>query len=73
MFVVLLSGMPFIPPPVPPGGDMSSMSTEELRNLEGQERQNLEARIALIRNVHMLLDMAVGQLNQYTMMVNPQR
>lgn len=65
--------MPFIPPPVSPGVDLSSMSTEELRNLEGEERQNLEARIALIRNVHMLLDMAVSQLNQYTMMVNAQR
>ncbi|KAK3745505.1 hypothetical protein QZH41_009906, partial [Actinostola sp. cb2023] len=66
-------GMPFIPPATPSATDMSGLSTEELKDLEVQERQNLEARIALIRNIHMLLDMAVSQLNQYTMMVNTQR
>lgn len=75
-------GMPtfpfMIPPPPPPPffmapyGGMSSdaamrqLSDEELRQLEGMERGNVEARIAVLRNVQALLDAAVSQLNQYS-------
>lgn len=42
------------------------LTDEQLRELEGMERSNVEARIALLRNVQQLLDAAVGQLNQYS-------
>ena len=42
------------------------LTDEQLRELEGMERANVEARIALLRNVQQLLDAAVGQLNQYS-------
>lgn len=50
-----------------PGEDaLRSLSDEELQALEGMERANVEARIALLRNVQKLLDTAVTQLNQYS-------
>ena len=50
-----------------PGEDpLRSLSDEELQALEGMERANVEARIALLRNVQKLLDTAVMQLNQYS-------
>ena len=50
-----------------PGEDaLHSLSDEELQALEGMERANVEARIALLRNVQKLLDTAVMQLNQYS-------
>lgn len=45
---------------------LRSLSNEELQALEGMERANVEARIALLRNVQKLLDAAVTQLNQYS-------
>jgi len=45
---------------------LRSLSDDELRALEGMERANVEARIALLRNVQKLLDTAVTQLNQYS-------
>lgn len=45
---------------------MRQLSDEELRQLEGMERANVEARIAILRNVQALLDAAVSQLNQYS-------
>lgn len=45
---------------------LRSLSDEELQALEGMERANVEARIALLRNVQKLLDTAVTQLNQYS-------
>ena len=45
------------------------LTDEQLRELEGMERANVEARIALLRNVQQLLDTAVGQLNQYSLII----
>ena len=43
--------LPFsVPPPQPPP-NFSGMSTEELRELEGNERNNVEARIRCLRNI----------------------
>ena len=49
------------------------MNIEQLVAAEAQERQNVEARINMLRTIHALLDAAVIQLNQYTQMVNEQR
>ena len=53
-----------MPPP-----DYSGLSPEELRQMEGHERQAVDARIQVLRNVHTLLDAAVVQLQQYTSVV----
>ena len=48
------------------GEALQSLSTEQLMQLEGMERANVEARIAVLRDVQKLLDSAVLRLNQYT-------
>ena len=45
---------------------LQGLTEEQLRDLEGMERANVEARIVLLRNVQQLLDVAVSQLNQYS-------
>lgn len=42
------------------------LTDQQLNDLEGMERANVEARISLLRNVQQLLDDAVGQLNHYS-------
>ena len=49
-----------------PPADFSGLSEEELRNLEGNERRNLEARIQCLRNIHTLLDASMVLIAQYT-------
>ena len=51
---------------MPSGDALRSLSDEELKSLEGMERANVEARIALLRDIQKLLDTAVAQLNQYS-------
>ncbi|GCB86066.1 hypothetical protein scyTo_0026768, partial [Scyliorhinus torazame] len=55
-------GMP--PMPLPPSG-FAGLTDEELRAMEGQERQNLEARLQCLQNIHTLLDAAMVQIHQY--------
>lgn len=63
-------GMPMPPPfgfppmPVPPAG-FAGLTDEELHSMEGHERQNLEARLQCLQNIHTLLDAAMLQINQY--------
>ena len=65
--IYISQGLPF---PCPPSsGNTSSLTMEELREMEGNERQNVEARIAVLRNIHSLLDTAIMQLNQYSQAV----
>ena len=52
-----------------PSVNLSSLSDDELRDMEGQERANIEARIRVLRNVHTLLDVAILQLNQYSQVI----
>ncbi|XP_060526688.1 E3 ubiquitin-protein ligase synoviolin A isoform X2 [Cylas formicarius] len=58
--------MPFMaPPPVPPA-NLSTLSPEELRLMEGNERDNVEARLQCLRNIQTLLDAAVVMMQQYS-------
>ncbi|RLV64131.1 hypothetical protein DV515_00017558 [Chloebia gouldiae] len=57
-----LFGVP--PMPVPPAG-FAGLTEEELRAMEGHERQHLEARLQCLHNIHTLLDAAMLQINQY--------
>lgn len=53
------------------GGLTEGLTDEQLRSLEGMERANVEARIAVLRNIQRLLDAAVRQMVQYsTVMTN---
>lgn len=46
------------PPP-----NFSAMSEAEVRQMEGNERQHVEARISVLRNIQTLLDAAVVQVS----------
>ena len=66
---------PFLPymaaPPMPtPPPDLSRLSLEELRALEGNERQHIEARLKHLRNIQTLVDAAMLQLQQYNQISN---
>merc|ERR1719492_247404 len=54
-----------MPPP-----NFSGLTTEELRTMEGNERENIEARVKCLRNVQVLLDAAVMEMQQYTLVVS---
>ena len=45
---------------------MQALTIEQLQQLEGMERANVEARLTLLRDVQKLLDSAVLRLNQYS-------
>lgn len=59
---------PFVPPPLPTR-DFSGLTTEELRKMEGEEREHVEARIQCLQNIQTLLDAAVLQMQQYSHLV----
>merc|ERR1719369_1407835 len=66
-----LPGMPAYygaPPPMPPP-NFSGMTDQELRDLEGNERANVEARVKCLRNIQVLLDAAVLEMQQYSSVV----
>lgn len=67
--------MPILLPPPPPipAADLSSLSLDELHALEGQERENIEARIRCLRNIQTLLDAAVMQMHQYSSIIGSLR
>ena len=57
------------PPPMPPP-NFTGLTDAELRAMEGTERLNVEARIKVLRNIQVLLDAAVMEMNQYSAVVN---
>lgn len=50
-------------PPPPPS--LSTMSEEELRELEQEGRRGLEARLQCLQNIHTLLDAAMLNIHHY--------
>lgn len=50
-------------PPPPPS--LSRLSEEELRELEAEGRQGLEARLQCLQNIHTLLDAAMLNIHHY--------
>jgi len=53
------------PPPPLPDLNLSSLTDEELLQLEGDERHNLEARVHCLRNINTLLNGAFVHIQQY--------
>ncbi|XP_055615828.1 E3 ubiquitin-protein ligase HRD1 [Toxorhynchites rutilus septentrionalis] len=65
-----LMGMPTYTMPLPPAPPaLETLTEEELRAMEGNERQHLEERIKHLHNIHTLLHASVVLMNQYTAMV----
>ncbi|XP_054012060.1 E3 ubiquitin-protein ligase synoviolin A [Hylaeus anthracinus] len=68
-------GVPLFPPPFPtmvplppiptPPPNLTELSEEELRAMEGNLRQGVEARIQTLQRVQLLLDAASAMMNQY--------
>lgn len=63
--------LPMPPPPPfmssmpPPPASLSTMSEEELRELEQEGRRGLEARLQCLQNIHTLLDAAMLNIHHY--------
>ena len=57
-----------MPPPLPPA-DFTGLSDDELRRMEGETRDSVEARVHCLRNIQTLLDAAVIQMQQYSTLV----
>ncbi|CAG7717513.1 unnamed protein product [Allacma fusca] len=68
---IIIPPMPYIPliPPPPPLLNVTGLSDEELRRMEGETRAHIEARLQCLRNVQILLDSAVVQMQQYATVV----
>ena len=56
-----------------PDLNLSALSDEELQQLEGDERHNLEARIHCLRNINTLLNGAFINIQQYMNMTMASR
>ena len=61
--------LPFTVPPPQPPPNFSGMSDTELEEMEGRERTSVEARIRCLRNIQVLLDAAVMEMQQYSAVV----
>lgn len=54
-----------VPPPPMPPSDFTGLSDEELRRMEGDARENIEARLQCLRQIELLLDASVTVMQQY--------
>ena len=54
-----------MPPPLPPLNLTQELSIEELTEMEGNERHNVEARIHCLRNINVMLNASMVQMQQY--------
>jgi len=61
--------LPFTAPPPLPPPDFSGLSPAELAAMEGEERAAVEARIRCLRNIQVLLDAAVMEMQQYSSVI----
>ncbi|KAH8232397.1 hypothetical protein KR032_005656 [Drosophila birchii] len=58
----------FTPPPLPPPPmpqDLTKFTVEELRAMEGHQREQIEQRLKLLRNISLMLDSAGIMMSQY--------
>jgi E3 ubiquitin-protein ligase synoviolin len=54
-----------MPPPLPPLNIAPELTDEELAQIEGNERHNVEARIHCLRNLSILLNTSMLHMQQY--------
>ncbi|KAH8332875.1 hypothetical protein KR074_012350 [Drosophila pseudoananassae] len=55
---------PFVPPPPMPL-DLTKFTDDELRAMEGHQRENIEQRLKLLQNINLMLDSAGVMMTQY--------
>jgi len=66
MMPPMMSPMMMMPqPPPPPPAELSGMSDEQLRAMEGDQRKAIEARVECLSNIKVLLDAAFCNIEQY--------
>lgn len=61
---------PYTIPPPPMPQNLDQLTLEELRAMEGNERQHVEERLKLLRNVQTMLNASAALMNQYQMVVS---
>ena len=61
---------PYTIPPPPMPQNLDQLTVEELRAMEGNERQHVEERLKLLRNVQTMLNASAALMNQYQMVVS---
>lgn len=61
---------PFSIPPPPIPANLEHLSTEELRAMEGNERNHVEERLKLLKNVNTMINASIAMMNQYQMIVS---
>lgn len=61
---------PFSIPPPPIPANLDQLSTEELRAMEGNERNHVEERLKLLKNVNTMINASIAMMNQYQMIVS---
>lgn len=60
---------PYTIPPPPMPQNIEQLTVEELRAMEGNERQHIEERLKLLRNVQTMLNASAMLMSQYQMVV----
>ena len=65
--------MPFAVPPPQPPPNFTGMSDQELRELEGTERNNVEARIRCLRNIQVVISLFYKNLSSKYLKVRLKR
>lgn len=70
--LIIVIDLAFPPPPLPPV-NLTGMSEEAIRAMEGTELAHVQARIQCLRNVRTLLDASMIQMQQYMNIVSTQR
>lgn len=57
--------VPFMPPPPMPPNNLTNLSAEELQRMEGNERENVEARIQCLRNIQVSNFFCINMLDEF--------
>ena len=60
---------PYTIPPPPMPANLDQLSVEELRAMEGNERNHVEERLKLLRNVQTMLNASAALMSQYQMVM----
>lgn len=60
---------PYTIPPPPMPQNLDQLTVEELRAMEGNERQHVEERLKLLRNVQTMLNASAALMSQYQMVL----
>jgi len=60
---------PYTIPPPPMPQNLDTLTVEELRAMEGNERNHVEERLKLLKNINTMINASVALMNQYQMVI----